>query len=394
MVSQKRGTFPVLFPRRKQPRDSDFKYTAVQRDKWSSHEVVHDIEPGNISRHKSYTRNTSGKTSTISPRQGDRDYLLLSSLASTLDAFQQSHAGLEAESSGPTKTNSSVEKSLPSVSNRERPATGSGGTIEDDSRKQEHHALEGKVSDVITNAALSVPTSKMLAEDILQYSMTTRGQEQPRGVPPFGEKIFAIDPMDSKEQQRQMTRNHARTNADGVSQGQSSHESKMKLKIDKGKGVNAAWITEETLDSLDRGLSTIPQSYEAKGKGKEDADDRAVDDDWMAWGTSSKKSKKEKKKTKESIEQREEEAPVQDSVALDPDWGSGTERKKKGGRIETSKEEVHSNKLSQKLENLGEHEQLRPEVSGTANAKQTQETSEDDQLVVYDPGGRSEYWVP
>jgi hypothetical protein len=110
----------------------------------------------------------------------------------------------------------------------------------------------------------------MLAEDILQDSMTTRGQEQPRGVPPFGEKIFAIDPMDSKEQQRQMTQNHARTNADGVSQGQSSQESKMELKIDKGKGVevNAAWITEETLDSVDRGLSTIPQSYEAKGKGK------------------------------------------------------------------------------------------------------------------------------
>lgn len=78
-----KGHIPSAFPRTGQPRDSAFKYTVFQRQK-DSYEVVHEVESGKRSRHKTYIRNPLAEASTISQRKDDMSEVKVSALASTL----------------------------------------------------------------------------------------------------------------------------------------------------------------------------------------------------------------------------------------------------------------------------------------------------------------------
>jgi hypothetical protein len=88
-----KGHIPSAFPRARQPRDSDFKYTIVQRDK-ESNEVIHVVGPGDSSRNKTYVRNSSAKTSTISQRKDDTIEVKLSSVASTIPRSAMSNTAM------------------------------------------------------------------------------------------------------------------------------------------------------------------------------------------------------------------------------------------------------------------------------------------------------------
>ncbi|KAH7305144.1 hypothetical protein BKA65DRAFT_578736 [Rhexocercosporidium sp. MPI-PUGE-AT-0058] len=66
--ASEKGHVPSALRKAKKPRDSDFRYTVVQKVK-DSHEVVYEIEPGSHLPHKTHIRNLSAKASTISERK-------------------------------------------------------------------------------------------------------------------------------------------------------------------------------------------------------------------------------------------------------------------------------------------------------------------------------------